>query len=100
MLTGRILEVPGELAPLSFHKSFSDMHMNKTKFKRNSSLEHYRMICIGRTKHRSYRGLFFVNGSFSLSFKFKLATLQNTYKTSGLLQANIHHNLQTQRKQG
>ena len=51
MLTGRKLEVPGELAPLSFHKLCLDMHVNKTKFKRNSSLEHYHMICIGRTKH-------------------------------------------------
>ena len=34
------------------------MHVNKTKFERNSSPEYYHMTCIGQTKHTSLRGLF------------------------------------------
>ena len=30
------------------------MHVNKTKFERNSSLECYHMTCIVKTKHTSY----------------------------------------------
>ena len=45
------IEVPGELDPLSFHKLRVDMHVNKTKFERNSSLKYYHMTCIGKTKH-------------------------------------------------
>ena len=39
-------EVPGETEPLSFHKLCVDMHVNKTKFERNSSLEYYHMTFI------------------------------------------------------
>ena len=34
------IEVPGELDPLSFHKLCLHMHVSKTKFERNSSLEY------------------------------------------------------------
>ena len=34
------MEVPGELDPLSFHKLCVDMHVNKMKFERKSSLEY------------------------------------------------------------
>ena len=34
------------------------MHMNKTKFERDSPLGYYHMTCIGKTKHTSQRGLF------------------------------------------
>ena len=46
------LEVPGELAPWSFHKLCVHMPVNKTKFQRNSSLEYYDTwpVCIGKTK--------------------------------------------------
>ena len=46
------LEVPGELAPWSFHKLCVHMPVNKTKFQRNSSLEYYHTwpVCIGKTK--------------------------------------------------
>ena len=37
---------PGELDPLSFHKLCVDMHVNKTKFERNNSLEYYHMTFI------------------------------------------------------
>ena len=47
------IEVPGELDPLSLHKICIDMHVNKTKFERNSSLEYYHMTCIGKTEHTS-----------------------------------------------
>ena len=47
------IEVPGELNPLSFHNLCVDVYVNKTKFERNSSLEYYRMTCIGKTKHTS-----------------------------------------------
>ena len=33
------------------------MHLNETKFVRNSSLEYYHMTSIGKTKQTSYRGL-------------------------------------------
>ena len=33
------------------------MHVNETKFERNSSLEYYHMTCIAKTKHTSERGL-------------------------------------------
>ena len=47
------MEVPGELDPLSFHKLCVHMHVNKTKFERNSSLEYYyHMTCIWKTKHK------------------------------------------------
>ena len=55
------IEVPGELDPLSFLKLCLDMHVNKTKFERNSSLEYYHMTCIGKTKHTSLRGPLFKN---------------------------------------
>ena len=45
------IKVPGELNQLSFYKLCVDMHVNKTKFERNSSLEYYHMICIGKTKN-------------------------------------------------
>ena len=48
-----LLEVPGELNNLSFHKLCVDMHVNKTKFERISSLEYYHMTCIAETKHKS-----------------------------------------------
>ena len=49
------IEVPGELDPLSFYKLCIHMHVNKTKFERNSSLEYYmyHMTCIGKTKDTS-----------------------------------------------
>ena len=34
------IEVPGPLDPLSFHKLCVRVHVNKTKFERNISLEH------------------------------------------------------------
>ena len=43
------VEVPEELDPLSFQKLFVDMHVKKTKFERNSSLECYHMTCLGKT---------------------------------------------------
>ena len=46
-------EVPGESDSLSFHKLYVDMHVNKTKFERNSSLGYYHMNGIGKTKHTS-----------------------------------------------
>ena len=33
------------------------MDVNKTKFERNSPLEHCHITCIGKTKHKSQRGL-------------------------------------------
>ena len=45
-----LIEVPGELDPLSFHKLCVHMHVNETKFERNSSLEYYHMTCIRKTK--------------------------------------------------
>ena len=33
------------------------MHVDKTKFERNNSLEYYHMTYIGKTKHTSYRGV-------------------------------------------
>ena len=39
------MEVLGEPDPLSFHKLCVDMHANKTKFQRNSSLGYYHMTC-------------------------------------------------------
>ena len=47
------IEVPGEPDPLSFHKLGVDMHVNKTKFERNSSLGYYHMTGIGKAKHAS-----------------------------------------------
>ena len=47
------IEVPGELDPLSFHKSCVDMDVNKTKSERNSSLECCHTTCIRKTKHTS-----------------------------------------------
>ena len=44
-------EVPGELDPLSSHKLYVHMHVNKTKFERNSSLDYYHMACIGKATH-------------------------------------------------
>ena len=35
----------------------SYMHVNATKFERNSSLEYYHITCNGKTKHTSYRCL-------------------------------------------
>ena len=37
------------------------MQMNKTKFERNSTLEYYRMTCIGKTKHTSTCNICAVN---------------------------------------
>ena len=45
------IEVPRELCPLSFHTFRVDMHVSKTKFERNSSLECHQMTYIGKTKH-------------------------------------------------
>ena len=39
------------------------MHVNTTKFERNSSLEYHHMTDTGKTKHTSLRGLL---GSFSI----------------------------------
>ena len=47
------IEVPEELGPLSFHKLYAHVHVNKTKLERNSSVEYYHMTCIGKTKHTS-----------------------------------------------
>ena len=47
------IKVPGELDPLSFRKLCVNMHVSKTKFERNSSLEYYHMTCTGKTKHTS-----------------------------------------------
>ena len=33
------------------------MHVNKTKFERNSSLEYYHMTCVGKTKHKQKRSI-------------------------------------------
>ena len=52
------IEFPGEHGPFSFHKLCADMHVNLTKFGKNSSLEYYDMTFIGKTKHSSLRGLF------------------------------------------
>ena len=49
--------VPREVDPLSFHKFCIHMHVNKTKFERNRSLEYYHMTCIGKTKHARQRDL-------------------------------------------
>ena len=46
-------ELAGEPDPLSFYKLCIDMHVNKIKFERKSSLEYYHMTCIGKTKHTS-----------------------------------------------
>ena len=43
------IEFPGELDPSSFHKLCVDMHVKKTKFERNSSLECFDMTCLGKT---------------------------------------------------
>jgi len=55
------IEVPGELDPLSFHKLCLHMHVNKTKFERNSSLEYsfyikYYHMTNTRPKHDLYIG--------------------------------------------
>ena len=47
-----LVEVPGELDLLSFQKCVG-MHVNRTKFERNSSVEYYHMTFIGKTKHAS-----------------------------------------------
>ena len=52
------IEVPEELDPLSFHELRVHMHVNKTKFERNSSLEYYHMTCIGKQNLQGKRGLF------------------------------------------
>ena len=44
------IEVPGKLNNLSFHKLCVDMHVNKTKLVRISSLEYYHMTCIAENK--------------------------------------------------
>ena len=41
------IEVPGEFDPLSFHKLCVHMHVNKTKFQRNTSLE---LACVAGVK--------------------------------------------------
>ena len=51
------IAVPGELETLSFHKLRVDMNVNKTRFERNSFLEHYHLTCIGKTKYTSQRGV-------------------------------------------
>ena len=38
---------------LFINSAYIHMHVNKTKFERNSSLEYYHMTCIGKTKHTS-----------------------------------------------
>ena len=38
---------------LFINSAYMHMHVNKTKFERNSSLEYYHMTCIGKTKHTS-----------------------------------------------
>ena len=43
------LFVWGERDSLSFHKLCVDMHVNKTKFEKNGSLEYYHMTCINKT---------------------------------------------------
>ena len=47
------------------------MHVNKTKFERNSSLEFYHMTCIGKTKHTSYDddGYGSENATFKMNFE-------------------------------
>ena len=55
-----LIEVLGELEPLSFHKLCVHMPVNKKKFERNtSSLGYYmyHVIWFGKTKHTSLRGL-------------------------------------------
>ena len=47
------VEVPGGLNNLSVHNLCVDMHVNKTKFERNGSLEYHYMTRIGETKHTS-----------------------------------------------
>ena len=53
LLLVRPTVVPGELDHLSLHNLCVDMHVNKTKFERKSSLEYYHITCIGKTKHTS-----------------------------------------------
>ena len=38
---------------LFINSAYIHMHVNKTKFERNNSLEYYHMTCIGKTKHTS-----------------------------------------------
>ena len=45
-----LIEVPGELDSLSLHKLCADMHVKKTKFERNNSLECYYRTRIWKTK--------------------------------------------------
>ena len=46
-----------ELDPLSFHNLCVDVHVNKTKFERNGSLECYHVTCTGKTKHKLMRSI-------------------------------------------
>ena len=46
-------EVPGKPDPLSFYNLCIDMHVDKMKFERKSSLEYYHMTCSGKTKDTS-----------------------------------------------
>ena len=67
--------VPGELDHLSFHNLCVDMHVNKTKFERNSSLEYYHMTCIAKEVYRllSLSG-HFVSGNLKIFVYARLAS--------------------------
>ena len=64
------------------------MHMNKTKFERNSSLEYYHMTCIGKTKHTSQRGLL-IQYKFGSELTVGLRTYQITFQECSKLESNV-----------
>ena len=83
----------------SFHKLCARVHWNKTKFERSSSLTHYHMIYIEKTKHTSLKSLFHVLGYIHTPWKHPVrheqqrpGAAQNVH-TSNIVPARLTENV-------